>query len=437
MEKLTRIVIVGFPNVGKSTLFNRFLKRKRSLVHSIPGMTRDQIEMPCRLQEKKFILVDTGGFFDTQEEPISLKVKEKAWESAQESDIVLFVLDSKRELLPAEEELFVSLKKLGKTIFVVVNKIDSLSEESKLSDYYRLGEKRIFAVSAEHKRNLDYLEENILDILPAYETEEEEEKSLRIALVGRINVGKSSVVNRLCGEEKLIVSEIPGTTRDSTDTLIMRNKRAFSLVDTAGLRKLSRTKDKREKASIIKAKKDIKRADVICIIMDAQEFPTRQDTAVAHIALASGKPLLITLNKWDLIRNHISSPEAIKEKVYQKLDFVNYAPLLFISALTGKGVVKILDLAEEVYANGCKRIETSRLNKFLAWINDKYPPISRSKRRVKIKYMTQKRILPPTFILFTHSRVTLAPSYEKFFINFLRERFEFGGTPIRLIVKTS
>ena len=437
MQRLTRVIIVGFPNVGKSTLFNRFLRRKRSLVHSLPGMTRDQIEATCHLQDREFTLVDTGGFFDSQEEPLSSKIKEKAWAAAQQADVILFVLDAKRELLPPEEELFISLKKLGKTIFIVVNKVDSAVAEAKLTEYYRLAKERIFAVSAEHKRNLEFLEANLLDVIPPSKKDKTEEKPLKIAIVGRINVGKSSIVNRLCGEEKLIVSEIPGTTRDSTDTLIRRYKKAFLLIDTAGLRRLSRTKDKREKASIIKAKKDIQRADVICMILDAGDFPARQDATVAHLAHASGKPLLIGLNKWDLIQGQVPSSEEIKTRVYQRLDFVNYAPLLSISALTGKRVVKILDMAEEVYRHGCQRIQTSRLNKFLAWMNERHPPFSRSKRRIKVKYMTQKRVLPPTFVLFTHSRASLSPSYERFFIQHLRSRFDFWGNPIRLILRTT
>ena len=435
MKKLTKIAILGFPNVGKSTLFNRLLKEKKSLVHSLPGMTRDQVSAVCSLNGKKCVLIDTGGFFDTQEDPLSSQIRKKAQEAAEKASLLLFVLDGRRDLLPAEKELYLSLKKLNKPIFVVVNKIDSPSEETKIGDFYRLGEEEIFTISAEHKRNLEILEQTLLEFIPSSGLDEEESKPLKIALVGRINVGKSSLVNRLCGEERLIVSEIPGTTRDSTDTLIYREKKAFSLVDTAGIRKLSRTRDKREKASIIKAKKDIGRADVICMIMDAQEFPTRQDSAIAHLSRESGKPMIIALNKWDLIQKDTRTSEEYKRKCYTKLDFVNYAPLFSVSALSGKRVIKILDLAEQVYANGKKRVETSQLNNFLTWINVNCPPLSRKKRRIKIKYMTQKNILPPTFILFTHSRVSLAPSYEKFFTQLLREKFDFWGTPIRIVLR--
>lgn len=435
MKKLAKVSIIGFPNVGKSTLFNRLLREKKSLVHHLPGMTRDRVSARCALEEIEFILIDTGGFFDTQEDPLSTLIKEKAWEASMEADLLLFVFDGKRDILPAEEELFHSLRKLDKPLFVVVNKIDSATEEQKMGDFFRLGEDRIFAISAEHKRNLDDLESALVQRLPYRPTRQAELRPLRIAVVGRINVGKSSIVNRLSGEERLIVSEIPGTTRDSTDTLISRNKKGFLLVDTAGIRKLSRTRDKREKASIIKAKKDIARADVICLVLDAQEFPTRQDTAIAHLAQESGKSMLIVLNKWDLIEKDSRSVDEFREKIFSKLVFVRYAPLLFISALTGKRVIKILDIADEVYAKGCQKVQTSRLNQFLNWINENYPPLSKKKRRIKIKYMTQIRILPPTFLLFTHSRVSLSPSYEKKFVHLLREKFGFWGTPIRLFLR--
>lgn len=438
MKKLPKVAIVGFPNVGKSTLFNRLAKRKKSLVHSEPGMTRDQVSFSCELEGVRFMLVDTGGFFDVQEDPFSAQVREKAWEASLEADVLLFMLDGKKGLLPAEEELYFSLKKLNKPMLVLINKVDSPSEEDRLGDFFRLGEKDLLLLSTEHKRNMELLEESLLELLPALtvgEEVEEEEPPLRIALVGRINVGKSSIINLLSGEDRLIVSEIPGTTRDSIDTIIMRQKKAFCLVDTAGIRKLSRIRDNREKASIIKAKKDIGQADVICMILDAQEFPTRQDTAIAHLARESGKPLLLALNKWDLVEKDDKSAEEYKDRVFNKLEFVSYAPLLFVSALSGQRVIKILDMAEQVYTDGSMKISTPRLNNFLVKVQSDFPAVSQKGRRIKIKYMTQKAVLPPTFIMFTHSRVFLAPAYEKHFARLLREEFKLKGNPVRLFLR--
>jgi GTP-binding protein len=437
MKKPVKVVIVGFPNVGKSTLFNRLLKEKKSLVHSLPGMTRDQVPSNCRLGTKNFVLIDTGGFFDSQKDPFSAQVKKKAWEASQQADVLLFVLDGKRGLLPGEEELYISLKKLDKPILVVVNKIDAPREEESVGDFFRLGDEEIFTISAEHKRNLDDLEERLLQVLPSESEGTQEKTPLKIALVGRINTGKSSLVNRLIGEEKQIVSEIPGTTRDSTDTLIRRNKDSFCLIDTAGIRKLSRTKDKREKAGIVKAKKDIKQADVICLILDSLMFPTRQDTAIAHLAHDSGKPLIVALNKWDLVEKGSLSLKTFRERAYSKLDFVSYAPLVVVSALTGKRVIKILDLSKEVYENAKKIVPTSRLNKFITRLNTIHPPVSNKKNKIKIRYAVQKSVLPPVFILFTNSQASLSPAYEKFLTKSLREEFEFWGTAIRLILKRS
>ena len=437
MKSLPQVVIVGFPNVGKSTLFYRLLKKKKSLVHSLPGMTRDAVSAIGSLEGKRFILTDTGGLDESSEVPLASAVKEKAWVAAQKADVLLFVLDGKRELLPGEEELMHALRKLGKPILVVLNKIDATGQEGKVGDIYnRLKAETVLTVSAEHKRDLDLLEERLTRLLPGTTSEKEDLAPLRLAIIGRINVGKSSLINRLCGDERLIVNSSPGTTRDSTDALIVRNKKVYCLVDTAGIRKLSRTRDKREKAGIIKAQKDIARADVLCLIMDAREFPTRQDIAIAHLAYDSGKPLILALNKWDLVPKG-EFHQKLKEIIYRRMPFVSYASLLFVSALTGKGVSKIFDLAGEAYRRGSLRVETSRLNEFLAWVNAAHPPVTRTKRKIKIKYMTQKGIRPPTFILFAHNPAALLPAYEKFFLEMLRKKFGLWGTPLRLIMRKS
>lgn len=435
-----QVVIVGYPNAGKSTVFNRLLRQKKALVHALPGMTRDRVAAMCVLHGKRFELVDTGGFLDSQAEPLSSIVKKVAWEAARTADVLLLILDGRRGLIPAEEDLHQTLRKLGKPLVVVVNKIDNESQTASLGDYYRLGEKRLFFISAEHNLGLSDLERAIADALPMGEVEETdvaEPKPLKIAIVGRINVGKSSLANRLCGEERFIVSELPGTTRDSSDVLIQRGEKSYVLVDTAGIRKLGRVSDERESAGVIKAKKNIPLADVVCLVLDALEFPTRQDTAVAQLAYESGKPLLIALNKWDLVREDEVSFEEVKGIVFRRLDFINYAPLLTVSALTGKRATRIFDLAEKVFHAGQKKVSTPRLNKFLASIQAADFPLFKSGKRIKIKYMTQQGILPPTFVLFSNAKTSLAPAYEKFFVQKMREEFDLWGTPIKLVLKAS
>ncbi|HUT08580.1 MAG TPA: ribosome biogenesis GTPase Der [Candidatus Latescibacteria bacterium] len=438
MKKLARVVIVGFPNVGKSTLFNRILGQRKALVHTDPGMTRDSLSATCVLEGKKFVLVDTGGLFGVADEPLSDKVRAKALEEAAAADLVLFVLDGKRDVAPIEKELFISLKKRGLSILLVVNKIDSqVQEESRTAEYYRLGEKDIYFISAEHKLNVGWLEEAIVSALPAAEPDRDERAPLRIAIVGRTNVGKSSLVNRLAGEERIIVSEIPGTTRDSTDTLLLRDGKPFCLVDTAGIRRLAGAEDSREKAGILRAKSNIGQADVVCLILDVQEFPTRQDARIAQLALESGRPLILALNKWDLVDKDAVRPEAVRARVFRKLGFVSYAPLLFVSARTGQRVVKILDTAEQVFKSASTRIATSKLNDFLARTAEDHLPRLKSGARAKLRYMTQKGVCPPTFIIFLGSRGPISPTYEKYFVDSLRETFGFVGTPLRLIVRTS
>jgi|YNPBryunderm2012_1023409.scaffolds.fasta_scaffold00005_45 GTP-binding protein len=441
LKKLPRVVILGYPNVGKSTLFNRLLGQKKALVHSLPGMTRDLIEGVARVNRREFLLIDTGGFADGRVDPISIKVREKAMEAARAGDVLIFLVDGKRTLTAGEEELFLELKKLDRPLLVVVNKMDNPELEPDLSEFYRLGVSELITISAEHKINLEYLKEKILELLPpgaeVVEEAETASRPLKIAIVGRINVGKSSLVNRLCGQERLLVSEIPGTTRDSVDTLIIRNKKAYCLVDTAGIRKFSGTRDSREKAGIIRAQRNIDEADVICLVLDVQEFPTRQDAHIASLAHKSGKPLIIALNKWDLVDKAQANPVEVKNHVFHRLNFVEYAPLIFVSAKTGQRVVKILDLADEVYQSASRKIETSLLNRFWEKFSREYPPKARNGSVLKIKYLVQRSVRPPTFILFGHERAQLLPAYEKFLASVFREQFGFFGTPLRFNIRKS
>ncbi len=434
--KIPAVAIIGFPNVGKSTLFNRLLRRKMAIVHNLPGMTRDCLSALWSIRGKNLFLIDTGGFGDIQREPLAEKIKEKAWQAAMKANLILFVLDGRRDLLPAEEELYRVLKKTGKPLFIVVNKIDTPEMEAKAGDYFRLSGEEIFLVSAEHRRNLDLLEEAIAARLPGVSPEEIGEP-LRLAIIGRINVGKSSIINRLCGEERLIVSEIPGTTRDLVESYVLRSGRFFCLVDTAGLRRLSRVKDEREKASIVVTKKRISQADVLCLVMDITEFPTRQDLAVAQLASNSGKPLIVALNKWDLIppEERDRAARFSREAIAQRMEFIAYAPVFFVSARTGKGVFSLLDEALKVYQQAGRKIDTHSLNEFLNDLKLKHPPLWQSRGGVRIKYIIQVGTYPPTFVLFVNKRDKLLPTYEKFLLSRLREAFDFWGTPLRLKIK--
>lgn len=457
MKNPPRIVIVGFPNVGKSTLFNRLAGKRKALVHNQPGMTRDCLEERTSILGRRVTLVDTGGLFGVEDEPLSARARKSAWREVVKADLIVFMVDARRELSPVEEGLLDDVRKVGVPVILVVNKVDSQSHEPEAAGFYSLGVAETLFVSAEHKYNLDLLEEVLAASLPgrpaeevpapvleAEESMESEEKPvkpagegpLKIAIVGRINVGKSSIVNRLLGEERLLVSDIPGTTRDSADTLITREGRHYSLIDTAGIRKMSGTKDSREKAGIIRSKANIQRADVVCLVMDAVNFPTRQDARIAQLTQDSGRPLLIVLNKWDLVNKEAMDTEAAKDILFGRMNFVNYAPLLFVSAKSGQRVVKILEMAEVVHLNATRRIETSKLNVFLRRISEDQPPRLENGTRAKMKYITQKSACPPSFILFTGSRGRLSKAYEKYLADALREEFGLIGTPIRITMRS-
>ncbi len=441
IKKLPEVVIIGYPNVGKSTLFNRLIGQRKALVHSLPGMTRDLITGIAKVATREFLMVDTGGLAIDQSDWFSFRISEKVREAARSAEILIFMIDGKRALSAGEKDLYLELKKLNKPLLVVVNKIDNPEFEPDLSEYYRLGTNDLITISAEHKLNLEYLKERIIQLLPArsFRAEEAEiiARPLKIAIVGRINVGKSSLINHLIGSERLLVSEVPGTTRDSVDVLITRNKKTYCLVDTAGIRKFGGVKDSREKASIIRAQRNIEESDVICLVLDVQEFPTRQDAHIANLALKSGKPLIIALNKWDLVNRSKIDPLEVRKQVFSRLNFVDYAPLVFVSALTGQRVVKILDLAEEVYEAASIKVDTSVLNRFWEKFSREYLPKTKDGSVLKVKYIVQKGVRPPKFVLFGHHQAQLLPAYEKFLAATFRQQFGLYGTPIRFILRRS
>jgi GTP-binding protein len=439
MAERPRIAIVGFPNVGKSTLFNKLARRRISLVHSLPGMTRDRVAAVVRLQDREVELVDTGGFIDATDgaEPLAARVHDMAWQAAREADVLLLVVDGRRGLMPAEKGLYQELRRLDKPLVVAVNKIDTDRPGPEAAEFYRLGAATLHFVSAEHKVNLDDLERDLIGRLPAVAAGEaaSAERPLRLAVIGRTNVGKSSLTNRLCGQARLIVSELPGTTRDSVDVLIRRGERSYVLVDTAGIRKLSKTGDERESAGVIKSRKAVERADVLCLLLDAAEFPTRQDAAVAQLAKDSGKPLVVAVNKWDLVREGALTEAEVERRGFARLEFIRYAPVLTVSALTGKRVIKILDEAEEVWKAGSHTVGTAELNRFLDGVHHANPPMTPSGRRFRIKYMTQAGVLPPAFRLYAGGQAAFAPASARHFESRLREAFGFRGSPIRLFLK--
>jgi GTP-binding protein len=438
-----RVVIVGFPNAGKSTLFNRLARQKKALVHSRAGMTRDQVTTVVRLEDRPVELVDTGGFLDSPDEPLSPQVKAKAWGAARSAAVIILVLDGRRGLIPAEEELYGEMRKLDRPLVVAVNKIDTEADRIDLGDYYRLGADPLLFISAEHALGIQDLKEAVVWALPAAEegpaaaAAEAGEPPLKIALIGRVNVGKSSLANRLAGEDRFIVNALPGTTRDSSDVLVRRKGRTYQLIDTAGIRKMGKVADERESAGVIKARKNIPQADVLCLVLDVLEFPTRQDAAVAKIAAESGKPLVIVLNKWDRVREEDVIMAELERALWSRLDFVHYAPLVPVSAATGQRVWRILDLAVEVHANAQKTVSTAQLNRFAEALNASNPPITDAGRRFRIKYMTQTGVLPPSFSLYANTRSGLAPAYEKFMTQKMRELFGFDGTPVRVYLKAS
>jgi GTP-binding protein len=442
-SKLPIVAIVGRPNVGKSTLFNRYAGFRRALVEDEPGVTRDTIAQEVELAGgRSLLLVDTAGLDPDPEEGLPAAVQAQVRAAMAQADGILFVVDGAAGLVPVEATLARSLHRGAKPVTLVVNKIDHPSHLPRVAEFARLGFASVHAVSAEHGTGAwDALEELAARLPaaaePARETAAEQGAGVRIALVGRVNVGKSSLVNRLLGAERVVVSEVPGTTRDSVDRRLEVEGRAYTLVDTAGLRRPGRRTRLAERGSALMTVRSLERADVAVVVLDASEGATDQDARILQLAQERGCPLLIAANKWDLVAERGEGrAREVDAGIRSALRFAPDAPILHVSARTGSGVGRILAEAERVAGAGRRRIATAELNRWLRDAVRRHEPAmaQRGPRRrpVKFFYATQTGVRPPTFVLFCTEPAAVAPSYRRFLENRLRESFDLRGTPVRL-----
>ena len=436
------ITIVGRPNVGKSTLFNRLIGKRRAIVGDEPGITRDRIYGETDWEGRRLRVVDTGGIIPEEKELIPAEIFRQARVALDQADAVIMVVDGRSELAAPDMELARRLLRTGKPLFLAVNKIDTPAQEANVEDFRRLGIREMFPVSSEHGTGVAELLEAVLEKVTAEGAEQTSEaaeqeaaEETKVAIIGRPNVGKSTLLNQLTGTARAIVSPIPGTTRDAVDEVVERDGRRYRFIDTAGIRRKGKTKLMAEKLSVVMARKHLEAADVALLVIDAVEGVTALDANIAGYAHESGRSLIILVNKWDLVgpgRTDGKKPadrNKFEQELRYALKFLAYAPLLFVSATSGKGMEKVLPLLQQVAAERRKRISTSEMNRFLERIDFDRASVPASKR-VKIYYMTQAAVAPPTFILFTDRPVKLHFSYERFLENQIRRAFGFLGTPI-------
>lgn len=432
------IALIGRPNVGKSTMFNRVTKSRKALVDPTPGVTRDRHYERVEWEDRAFILVDTGGIDDNPEDLLVNHIREQAYAAIEEADIVLFLMDGKEGVTPADYEVVELLRRVEKPIFHVVNKIDSPEQElDVLSQFYELGVEELWPVSAEHSYGFKSLMDGLTSIIDAANSDEPElpENTVKVAFFGRPNVGKSSMINRILGEERMVVSDISGTTRDSVDTILTHGKYSYLLIDTAGIRRKGKTKDKLEKFSILKSLGALERCDIAVILIDADEGITEQDTKVIGYALDHGRGLIILVNKWDLLKDDKKRQEHLMAEIGRLLPFVGYAPLLNVSAKTGYGIKRLFPTIGSVYRQYNATFPTSALNRLLNdALDDHTPPIYKNKR-LKFYYTAQVGSCPPKFVLMTNSSKGVHFSYKRYLTNRYRDGLGLDKVPIQLIFK--
>ena len=424
------VTIVGRPNVGKSTLFNRIAGKRISITEDTPGVTRDRIYAECEWLDNYFTLIDTGGIEPNTTDTIFAQMRIQAEVAIEMADVVLFMVDGKEGVTAADTEVAQMLRKAKKEIILVVNKMDRFVNEDSVYEFYNLGLGDPIPISSAEALGIGDLLDEIISKFNGKMDTNEEEDSIKIAVIGKPNAGKSSIINRIIGEERVIVSDIPGTTRDAIDTKFERNSKKYTLIDTAGIRKKSKVLESVEKYSVLRAFTAVERADICVLVIDADKGVTEQDIRIAGYSHDSNKGMVIVVNKWDLIEKDNSTFKEFTEEIRQKLAYASYAPILTVSALTGQRVNKILEVVDEIYSFRNLRISTGVLNDILTEAVLMNQPATVKGKRLKIYYGTQVAVNPPKFLIFVNDKEIVHFSYERYIENKIREAFEYKGTPI-------
>ena len=430
------VAIVGRPNVGKSTLFNTLAGEKISIVEDTPGVTRDRIYADCTWLDRTFTMIDTGGIETDTTDTIMVQMREQSQIAIDTADVIIFLTDVRQGLVDADYSVADLLRRSGKPVVLAVNKMDSFSKfGNDVYEFYNLGIGEPIGISAASRLGLGDLLDAVCSDFPASDGDAEEDTRPKVAIIGKPNVGKSSIVNRLAGENRVIVSDIAGTTRDAIDTVIRRNGQDYVFIDTAGMRRKSRIKENIERYSIIRAVTAVERADVVVLVIDASEGVTEQDAKIAGIAHERGKGIIVAVNKWDLVEKDDKTMNEFTKKVQNTLSFMQYAQYIYISALSGQRLPKLFEMIDMVCANQTMRIATGVLNEIITEATILQQPPSDKGKRLKILYASQVAVKPPSFVIFVNNKELMHFSYQRYLENKIREAFGFRGTPLRFMIR--
>lgn len=431
------VAIVGRPNVGKSTLFNKLIGERRSIVEDTPGVTRDRIYGECEWNGRKMTLIDTGGIEPKTDDSILKSMRLQAEIAIESADVIVFMTDVHAGLVADDREIAVMLKKSNKPVVLCVNKCDRVGHPPyEYYEFYELGyDHDPIVLSSLHGTGSGDLLDAVVSYLPPEVDEDEDDGRIKVAIIGKPNAGKSSLTNKILGSDRMIVSPIAGTTRDAVDSEVENQHGKYTLIDTAGIRRQSKVNDRIEKYSVLRAHMAVERADVCILVIDGSEGISEQDEKIAGIAHEAGKPCIIVVNKWDLVEKDNSTYETFKKDIYTSLSYMTYAPMITISAKTGQRVDGLFKLINTVYNNSCLRVPTGRLNDVLREAMERVQPPSDKGKRLKIYYMTQSSACPPTFVIFCNDMELFHFSYQRYIENTLRSVFDFSGTPIKIFIR--